>query len=266
MATVAPPELERLGREVSAGRIKRRFPSAQLSGLVGDARHAASGGYHIGRDYQSASNYSVGQFAQDRRGDGRWASAFDMTLSAAEMRAATANLRRVFDDPGHPARRYLRGFNGSDGVGSADRFDIGKGIRSTASSDHLWHIHAEIYREFANDPQMVEAIVAAVVGTAPAQTEEFTVSASDVVQYELRPWLAEANQAVLRMEPILAGLAKTVDGLVAALKEAGGDLDTAAVLNRIDEVAKRESETVVALRAEISALSQRLSAAGEALK
>lgn len=243
MSTVAPPQLERLGREISSGRIKARFPSAQLSGLIGDARHASNGGYHIGRAFQSSSNYSVGQFAQDRKGDASWAAGFDMNLSDHDMLIVTANLKRVFDDRSHPARKYLRAFNGTDGSGDADRFDIGKQVRSSASNDHKWHIHGEIYREYANDPSMVDTVVAAILGTsAPTATGDDLMAVADTITYEIRPWSMETRTIIGRLETKVDALTVVLSTLADALKAGGSDLDTAAVLSKLDGLANQLAE------------------------
>ncbi len=55
-----------------------------------------------------------------------------------------------------------------------------------------------------------------------------------------------------------------IDALATALAAAGGSVDSAAIIARIDAVAAAESQTVAALRAEVAALRQRIGAAAQA--
>lgn len=85
--------------------------------------------------------------------------------------------------------------------------------------------------------------------------------AADTIKYELRPWLADAAHAVGRIEAQMAALTKTVDVLAAALRTGGGDLDTAAIIGRINEVARLESSTVLDLQQQLRDRDQRLAEA-----
>ncbi len=55
-----------------------------------------------------------------------------------------------------------------------------------------------------------------------------------------------------------------IDAIAATVAAGGGSVDTAAVINRINEVAATESTTVAALRADIAQLRTRLAAAAQA--
>ncbi len=55
-----------------------------------------------------------------------------------------------------------------------------------------------------------------------------------------------------------------IDALATALATAGGSVDAAAIIARMDAIAAAESQTVASLRAEVTALRQRIGAAAQA--
>jgi peptidoglycan hydrolase-like protein with peptidoglycan-binding domain len=163
-ATVAYPLMIKL-----ANGWEHLYPSATISGIVGDQRHAQQGGYHIGRRFQSSSNYSVIR-ADDRSGMGPSdaSSAIDMTMSTHDIVLCTKRLRVLYANGNDPRRKYLNAFNGWLGSGSATRYDIVARKTEWATSDHKWHIHLEVRRRWVQVGSMVTAVLSALAGDSVA--------------------------------------------------------------------------------------------------
>lgn len=163
MATNAPAELVYLSNEW-----EKLYGSAVLSGIIGDAAHAARGGYHISIKDQPATNYSVIR-PDDKAPPGTWprdmASAVDMTLNLADMKVCHGRLREVWKNRANDPRiKYINAWNGWDGNGSPGRYDVVTGSVSTASDDHKWHVHLEIRRRYVNDRAAMNAILSILKG------------------------------------------------------------------------------------------------------
>lgn len=144
------------------------LPSAVFSGIVGDARHRASGGYHISiEDQVDPQSYSVTR-VDDKAPPGNWprnlASAVDMSMSLADMKITYARVGAVWSNPNDPRRKYINAVNVFDGVGDAERLDFVTGKRSYASPDHKWHNHLEVRRRYATDPKAYDAAFSMVSG------------------------------------------------------------------------------------------------------
>lgn len=142
------------------------YGSAVLSGIVGDLAHKARGGYHISREDQSSTNYSVIR-ADDKPGMGPSdrAAAIDMTMSTADIIKCHTQLRNFWKNRANdPRMQYINAWNGWDGTGDAGRYDVVKGTVETASSDHKWHIHLEVRRRYVNDTTAQKAILSMLKG------------------------------------------------------------------------------------------------------
>lgn len=140
------------------------YSSAVLSGIVGDLAHKSRGGYHISREDQSSSNYSVTR-ADDRGGPSDRAAAIDMTMSTADIIKCHKRLREIWENRSNDTRmRYINAWNGWDGQGDAGRYDVVTGAVSFATSDHKWHIHLEIRRKYVNDMNAMRAILSMLRG------------------------------------------------------------------------------------------------------
>jgi hypothetical protein len=151
-------------REFAEG-FEEIFASAVCSGIRGDKRHQARGGYHIGRKFQKSTNYSVVR-PEDRRGQGPddGASAVDMSMNRRDMIEATRRLKACYDNPADPRRKYLNAFNGWDGSGSAIRFDVYARKTKTATPDHKSHIHCEQRRKYILDRVANRALLSVLKG------------------------------------------------------------------------------------------------------
>lgn len=171
MATNAPSALLWLAREWESAidTAARRQDAATFSGIVGDPRHRETGGYHISREDLIASgmgnDYSL-QFSDDRLGAPDEASAIDMNMDAADMRLVTGRLVAAWRRQ-DPRLANLRAVNGTlDGV-NAIRIDAANDDPDQldeSSTDHLWHIHAEIFRRYANDMATMRDLLAVITG------------------------------------------------------------------------------------------------------
>lgn len=167
MATLSTSSLNWL-----AGQWENVYSSAVLSGIVGDLAHKARGGYHISRQDQSSTNYSVTR-KDDKLGPSDRASAIDMTMSTADIIKCHKRLRGFWQNRSRDIRmKYINAWNGWDGDGDAGRYDVVTGSVSTASSDHKWHIHLEIRRRYVNDMNAMKAILSMLKGESLADYEE----------------------------------------------------------------------------------------------
>lgn len=160
MSTIATDWTKRLAKEW-----EKLYPSAVCSGIVGDLAHRARGGYHISRQDQPKTNYSVVR-PQDKAGNGpdNAAAAIDMTMSSADMKVCTTRILSAYGNPDDPRRKYLNAFNGWLGSGDARRYDIYARTSSWATADHKWHVHLEIRRLFVNAEVAVKAILSLLRG------------------------------------------------------------------------------------------------------
>jgi peptidoglycan hydrolase-like protein with peptidoglycan-binding domain len=175
---------------------EKLYPSAVFSGCVGDARHALAGGYHIGRRYQNASNYSVVR-PDDRPGNGPddAAAALDMSMSTTDMVKCTARLALAFNNKADPRRKYLNAFNGWDGSGDAIRFDVYAKRKSWATPDHKWHIHLECRRRHVTSETARKAILSILKGES---VEKYLES---IGEKAVKPAMAVAGKTSKPMPP-----------------------------------------------------------------
>lgn len=189
MATLSTASLNWLANEW-----EKLFKTAVLSGIVGDLAHKARGGYHISREDQSKSNYSVTR-PDDKPGNGPndRAAAIDMTMSTADMKKCHIRLRESWKNRAKDPRwKYVNAWNGWDGVGGAGRYDVITGNVSTATADHKWHIHFEIRRKYVNDMNAMRAILSLLKGesyvaapTTPATPAKPSTGDDDMTKDEL---------------------------------------------------------------------------------
>lgn len=149
---------------------EKLYPSAVCSGVLPDPAHEKRGGYHVGRAFQNATNYSVIR-VDDRGGQGPndGAAAIDMSLNRKDMLLCTRRLLAVWNNPDDPRRKFLNAFNGWLGTGPAIRRDMVSGKAGTASPDHKWHVHLEVRRRWLLTPAMVVAVLSALRGDTVAQ-------------------------------------------------------------------------------------------------
>lgn len=148
------------------------LPSAVNSGIVGDRKHAAEGGYHISLMDQPSDNYSAVR-PDDKAPPGNWprdlAAAIDTSMSTDDMVRTWYRVEAVWANPSDPRHKYTNAFNGWNGVGSAERLDFVAGTRTNASSDHMWHCHDEWRRRYVNDPEARRAKISMYRGETIAQ-------------------------------------------------------------------------------------------------
>jgi hypothetical protein len=225
MTTRATDALTWLSRQWEAviDSATRRDDAATQAGIVGDARHRASGGYHISRQDNPAGNYSTIR-ADDRAGCGPSdaAAAVDMTYArTADLAATHERLRVVWRNRAtNPAAKYINAWCGWDGQGSAGRYDMVSGKVSTATDDHKWHIHLEIRRRYVEDMDAMRAILAALVGTTKEDDMSWDTEIEIPPQHrEALPDLTETMPAGDLLERAYANvrvLANTVDAAVVA--------------------------------------------------
>lgn len=159
MATVATSQVKGL-----ASAWQKLFKSAKLSGIVPDRSHLAKGGYHCSREDQpSQKNYSVTR-PDDKGGPSNAAAAIDMTMNAADMKSCTLRLAAAYDNANDPRRKYINAFNGCTNNKTATRYDVYARKKSSASKDHVWHVHLSIRRKYVQSATAMTAILSLLKG------------------------------------------------------------------------------------------------------
>jgi hypothetical protein len=165
MSTVAHPTFKAFAKA-----FENIYRSAICSGIRGDAAHQKRGGYHIGRKFQPATNYSVVRPDDcTGRGPDDAATAVDMSMSRTDMVLCTRRLIAVHTNDRDPRRKYINAFNGWLGTGDAQRWDMVARKVKYATPDHKWHIHLEIRRAYALNAVAHKAILSALRGETVAQ-------------------------------------------------------------------------------------------------
>ncbi len=163
MSTVATAAMRQLAADW-----EKLWKSAQISGIVPDARHLRQGGYHCSRqDQVDKSNYSVVR-PDDKLGPDNAAAAIDMTMNRADMIACTKRRVTVFADASDPRRKYINAFNGTLDGSTALRWDVYARKRTSASSDHTWHVHMEVRRKYVESSSAMAAILSVLKGQSKA--------------------------------------------------------------------------------------------------
>jgi hypothetical protein len=144
-------------------KIEAVIPAAQLSGIQGDSAHTY--GYHRGRNYVSGSDYSVQQ-SDDKQGSGEAACGLDISFPADWMKTVTKRLIAAVDAGEADGRLLaLREFYGTTDGNTVTGRDVRSGNWVTSDDSHLWHIHASIYRRWADDEKTLAGIADVITGT-----------------------------------------------------------------------------------------------------
>ena len=175
MATLAPRALRALadGWENGIDSAEKREDAATFAGIVGDLRHRLEGGYHISREDQPWSNYSIAQFSDDRLGPSNMAAAVDMTMITKDMILVTRRLVDAWHRE-DPRLANVRGFNGTlDGVNAIRKDAANPDPYTTdeATVDHTGHLHMELFRAFVEDSKTMSDILSVILGTTPEEGE-----------------------------------------------------------------------------------------------
>lgn len=192
MAEYAPAAIRRGYDSITLG-------SKQLSGIVGDSAHTY--GYHRGRDYLPASDYSC-QLWLDKQGDGQAASALDIKLSTADMELATGRLLKAAKAH-DPRLKGLREFGGTTNGTLTHSYDLAdpnnpnddhEGFGEWDDS-HLWHLHLSFYRAYSNNWDAIKGIFEIINGAA-VSGESPTTSAPKPVALKVGVWYLGSNETL----------------------------------------------------------------------
>lgn len=172
MATLEPPRLRGFAAawEAAIDSAARRDDAATFAGIVGDLAHRREGGYHISREDQpDPNNYSVADCPEDREGRSDLASAVDITMDPGDMTLVTGRLYRSWRDAYDPRLNVCRGINGTLDGQNAIRFDCQFATLESATDDHLWHVHMEFLRKYADDSTAHGGVLSVIVGESVAE-------------------------------------------------------------------------------------------------
>lgn len=240
--------------------------SAVDVGIVGDAAHARSGGYHIGRSGLQAAgvwstDYSV-RLQRDRNGCTESASAVDVGAGWRQGRATwlkwnnlLANALRAND----PALTAVRAINYSPNGTLKWRIDREYGWRTDSSADTVdIHTHIEWYRDTEGRRQQSLDRIAALAQQA-ITGQVAPMGETHMAVTDLRVKLLYENWAPTRDEWIKAGGAAATYDLLA--QDGSGQNNLAIALNamdeKLDQLLARPAATV-----DVPALAAALEAAG----
>jgi hypothetical protein len=231
-------------------------------GIVGDEAHAASGGYHEGRDSLTRAgvvntDYSVVEYARDRAGLTDSASAFDMALAwspQAGGRAAAIKATNLLVDDlrgGHPSTGCVRAMNYTPDGTTKRRVDRRNGFAVTSSSDSVdIHTHFEFFRD--TEGQRAGAFLD-LVRARILQAQGVDVATTDDIAAKVA-WI----------DPRVEGMAHLSQPTTGA--EKGKDLEFVEAIKRIDANAAKATGGQVDPAALAAALTaDQLAAIGTAM-
>lgn len=265
-AQVVPPALEWLG----AGLRAHFGVGRDLIGSPGDNRHLRGG--HRSRRWIRESEHCTNRtytvtYPADKQGDEDWYSAIDIDPDdRAELIAMTRRLDKAVRAGLFPEISEWFGNLGGDSV--VDGWNNITDRPATSDSSHLGHTHITFLRKHANDRPLMERLLAVLIGEfMPSEADwraltnrvDSLIDMDDInpVGDNLRPEPNELGRAIRRIE---SGTVKLVDLLAQAIESGGGHLDTAAVLQRIDERAAEDAARDAAAAARIAELEADLQA------
>ncbi|WP_018350938.1 hypothetical protein [Longispora albida] len=250
MTTIATPAMRQF-----ADAWETAIASAVCSGIVGDPAHARTGGYHISREDQPTSNYSV-QLPEDRAGQATWASAVDMNMNPADMRLVTGRLLASAKDQNDPRLNYCREFYGTLNGRDVTGWDTYHGHPATSDDSHLWHVHISFLRQHAGSPEAMSAVLSVITGnTSPNPEPVKEPEDVDPVQ-DFRLKLLFDNWAPSRADWVRAGGDGAVYDQAAAR---GGAVNSNALAHSNTSALVREAQAAIgALTGKVTGIEQRL--------
>lgn len=128
--------------------------SAVMAGIVPDARHYKTGGYHVClfhlRTHGKLGDYSSSRTLDtppkvSKAGEG-YSCAYDIGMSRADMIRTHGAVRKVWLDRADPRRRFINAINCWDGAGDATRYNFQQNTAGFATPDHKTHVHGDAPR------------------------------------------------------------------------------------------------------------------------
>jgi hypothetical protein len=147
------------------------YKSAVLSGIVPNAAHLKSGGYHCSvndlRAYGNGNDYSNTR-PDDRNWNPAYGAAVDVSMSKADLVRTYGRVHAVWADHSDPRRKYFNAVNVWDGSGDATRLNFDKNTAGYADDSHKFHVHAELRRRYVLDAKAARAMVSMFAGDSTA--------------------------------------------------------------------------------------------------
>ncbi|MEV0646109.1 hypothetical protein AB0I28_12665 [Phytomonospora sp. NPDC050363] len=226
-------------------------------GIVGDSAHW--GGYHCGRDRTVSGDYSVVESSRDR-GPTLAAAALDVGSFSKTIGGEKRDLKHFSAwlveqcKAGAPDTRDIREVIYSPDGRSVKRWDR-LGRRNSGDDSHRYHTHISYFRD-SESRDKVGLFKRYVEG----EEDETMAGFFDVDDMPNRPWRGDfkSNKTVHRSFgfgamwdgihnlEVEAAAAKARD--VAILQAVAGDVDSAAILARIDELAAAHAADLADMR------------------
>lgn len=143
------------------------YASAVLSGIMPNAAHLSSGGYHCSvldlRRYGNQGDYSNSR-PDDKDFNVGYGAAIDISMNKSDMMLHHRRLYAAYKDMSDPRRQYFNCVNTWDGSGDAVRLDFVANVEKYASADHQWHSHSETRRRWLLDDKAARGQVSVVKG------------------------------------------------------------------------------------------------------
>lgn len=240
--------------------------SSDAVGIVGDPAHAATGGYHEGNDDLArvgrlTDDYSKRESARDRPGTNA-ASSIDLgswsgRRGAAQITFLEYNAKLVaLCVSNHPLTQDIREVIYTPNGSSVRRWDR-LGIRSTGDSSHLYHTHRSYFRDSEGrrtadlDRLIFDGVGESSMGSVWDEQigAGFTPGGAAYGDNLFRTAVGytwyRADQISDKADKILAALAAdatrdaanaaAIKALSDAIVDAGGNVDSAAILHGVND-------------------------------
>jgi len=248
-------------------------------GIVGDPAHAATGGYHEGNDDLSrvgrlTTDYSKRESGRDRPGTNA-ASAldigdFDATVGGRRhtlrsLSAAIVAACRAGDERARDVREVIWSPDGS----TVQRWDR-LGLRTSGDGTHRWHTHISFFRDAEGRRHLDDNFLGLLKAVAnPSEDDMLESSAAGRNTHNrvyaimtLQPYGDDkTNPLAEKLREISADARASrlaVEALAKLVNAGGGDVDTAVVLARMDELAAADRARDEAQAARVTDLEREL--------
>jgi len=252
-------------------RLRTRYGlSRSEGGSKGDNNHLK--GRHRSRRWALESAYCTDRTygtrdARDRTGDGDWLRATDIGISGAEHHAVSRRLDAAVRAGQLPElAEWFGSFDGSTVVGWFE------GHTSSSDDSHLFHIHIGWWTQYADDAGFFDRLYEILTGDdmseedvitgasklfdlgaarTPGTGRNFAQDFDRMVQNALGGQLSALSSK-------LDGQATVIHALADAVNAGGGNIDTAAILARIDDRAAEDAARDAAHAAEVEQLQDEI--------
>ncbi len=211
---------------------------------------------------------------RDKLGNLNWYRAIDVGIKGEALYAACRRLDAMVRAGKVPGlAEWFGSYDGKTVVGWYE------GKPSSSDDSHLWHLHIGLWNQFADDPETMRLLYAAITGVGydaimGGETEDMTPQQAQhldylqrTVEWELRKWLGQTlnNTTALvaaaakeeTRDAAVKVLIETLTAQINKLQTGGGSIDSAVIVNEIRAVGDRTATAVAELQAQLRASETR---------